>query len=163
MKRFLPLIMLMFAGGSAVHANGLHHRLTSSVQLTTNAAASQAIRIGNTYSVSGSGVNTAVGDNAGQIGSLAAHSSGTAANPVVTATQATSGSAFSFSQNYTAGDAIGSAVTVGSNPVFGNVTTTGVGTGTGTGTIGSNHAVTAVGGGSGTTTIGQFVSEITLN
>tara|TARA_B100001175_G_scaffold157831_1_gene133699 strand:+ start:359 stop:850 length:492 start_codon:yes stop_codon:yes gene_type:complete len=163
MKKILPILMLMFASSSGAYANGLHHRLTSSVQLTTNAAASQAIRIGNSYSVSGSGVNTAVGDNSGQIGSLAAHSSGTAANPVVTATQATNGSAFSFAQSYTAGDAVGSAITIGSNPVFGDITTTGVGTGTGTGTITSAHAITAVGGGSGTSTIGQFVSELTLN
>ena len=162
MKRFLPLIMLLMTG-SAVHANGLHHRLSSSVQLTTNAASSQAIRVGNSYAISGTGVDTKVGDDAGYIGTLAAHSSGTAANPVVIAEQSTDGAAFSFSQSYTAGDAVGSAINVGSNPVFGNLTTVAVGSGTGTGTVTSQHVVTAVGGGTGTITTGQFVSEITLN
>ena len=137
--------------------------MSSSVQLTTNAASSQAIRIGNSYAVSGTGVDTSVGDDAGYIGSLGAHSSGVSANPVVTAEQKVDGAAFSFSQNYTAGDAVGSAVTVGSNAAFGNLTTVAVGSGTGTGTVTSQHVVTAVGGGTGTTTTGQFVSEITLN
>jgi len=162
MKRFLPLLMLLMTG-SAVHANGLHHRLSSSVQLTTNAASSQAIRVGNSYAISGTGVDTSVGDDAGYIGTLAAHSSGTAANPVVIAEQSTDGAAFSFSQSYTAGDAVGSAITVGNNAVFGDLTTVSVGSGTGTGTVTSQHVVTAVGGGTGTVTTGQFVSEITLN
>tara|TARA_B100000029_G_scaffold42869_1_gene39775 strand:+ start:388 stop:876 length:489 start_codon:yes stop_codon:yes gene_type:complete len=162
MKRILPFMMLFFAG-SAVHANGLHHRLSSSVQLTTNAASSQAIRVGNSYAISGTGVDTSVGDDAGYIGSLGAHSSGVSANPVVVAEQSTDGAAFSFSQSYTAGDAVGSAINVGSNAAFGNLTTVAVGSGTGTGTVTSQHVVTAVGGGTGTVTTGQFVSEITLN
>ena len=149
--------------GSAVQANGLHHRLSSSVQLTTNAASSQAIRVGNSYAISGTGVDTKIGEDTDYIGTLAAHSSGTAANPVVIAEQKTAGAAFSFSQSYTAGDAVGSAISVGSNPVFGNLTTVAVGSGTGTGTVTSQHVVTAVGGGTGTVTTGQFVSEITLN
>ena len=162
MKRFLPLLMLLMTG-SAVHANGLHHRLSSSVQLTTNAASSQAIRVGNSYAISGTGVDTKIGEDTDYIGSLATHSSGTAANPVVIAEQSTDGAAFSFSQSYTAGDAVGSAINVGSNPVFGNLTSVAVGSGTGTGTVTSQHVVTAVGGGTGTITTGQFVSEITLN
>ena len=162
MKRILPFMMLFFAG-SAVHANGLHHRLSSSVQLTTNAATSQAIRVGNSYSVSGTGVDTSVGDDAGYIGSLGAHSSGVSANPVVVAEQKVDGAAFSFSQSYTAGDAVGSNTVVGTNSPFGNLTTVAVGSGTGTGTVTSQHVVTAVGGGTGTVTTGQFVSEITLN
>ena len=92
--------------GSAVHANGLHHRMTSSVQLVTNAAANQAVRIGNSYSVSGSGVDTKIGDDTDYIGALAAPSSGVSAPGVVIAEQKTAGAAFSFAQSYTAGDAV---------------------------------------------------------
>ena len=154
---------MLLMTGSAVHANGLHHRMTSSVQLVTNAAANQAVRIGNSYSVSGSGVDTKIGDDTDYIGALAAPSSGVSAPGVVIAEQKTAGAAFSFAQSYTAGDAVGSAVAVGTTPNFGDITTTGVGSGTGTGTILSSHAITAVGGGTGTSVIGQFVSELTLN
>ncbi len=68
MKKYLPLILL--AGfGSPVFAD-ITHKIQSSVQLTTNAAATQVSRIGSTYSASGSGVTMAVGDNAGQVGGL---------------------------------------------------------------------------------------------
>ena len=59
MKKYLPLILL--AGfGSPVFAN-ITHKMQSSIQLQTNAAATQVSRIGSTYSVSGSGVSTDVG------------------------------------------------------------------------------------------------------
>ena len=59
MKKYLPLILL--AGfGSPVFAD-ITHKMQSSIQLQTNAAATQVSRIGSTYSVSGSGVSTDVG------------------------------------------------------------------------------------------------------
>ena len=74
MKKYLPLILL--AGfGSPVFAN-ITHKMQSSIQLQTNAAATQVSRIGSTYSVSGSGVSTDVGGggsadlNVGGLGTL---------------------------------------------------------------------------------------------
>ena len=59
MKKFLPLVML--AGFSSPAFADITHRMSSSVQLQTNAAATQVSRIGSTYTVSGSGVSTDVG------------------------------------------------------------------------------------------------------
>ena len=59
MKKFLPLILLAGVGSPAFA--DVTHRMQSSIQLQTNAAATQVSRIGSTYSVSGSGVSTDVG------------------------------------------------------------------------------------------------------
>ena len=54
MKKFITLVMV--AGfGSPAFAD-ITHKMTSSFQLQTNAAATQVSRIGSTYSASGSGV-----------------------------------------------------------------------------------------------------------
>ena len=137
-------------------------KFSSSVQLSVGGASTQAERIGSSFSISGSNIDTTDGTTAGTV-SAGTITSGVYSPGTIAATQDTAGAAFSFAQSYTAGDAVGSAITIGSNPVLGKLTTTGVGTGTGTGTITSAHAITAVGGGSGTSPIGQFVSEITIN
>ena len=59
MKKFIPLIMV--AGFSSPAFADITHKMTSSFQLTTNAAATQVERIGSTYTVSGSGVTMDVG------------------------------------------------------------------------------------------------------
>ena len=71
MKRFLPIIMLLMAAPMSARAD-LIHRLTTSTQLSVDGAATQASRIGSTYSVSGNnitagtmgGLTKASGDNA---------------------------------------------------------------------------------------------------
>ena len=74
MKKFLPLILL--AGSVSPAFADITHRMSSSLQLQTNAAATQVSRIGSTYSVSGSGVSTDVGGggsadlNVGGLGTL---------------------------------------------------------------------------------------------
>ena len=74
MKKLLPLVMV--AGFSSPAFADITHRMSSSLQLTTNAAATQVERIGSTYSVSGSGVSTDVGGgnsadlNVGGLGTL---------------------------------------------------------------------------------------------
>ena len=45
----------MFAGFSSPAFADITHKLSSSVQLTVNAAATQVERVGNTYAVSGNG------------------------------------------------------------------------------------------------------------
>ena len=165
MKKYLPLILL--AGfGSPVFAD-ITHKMQSSVQLTTNAAATQVSRIGSTYSVSGSGVTMDVGggnsadNNVGGIGSL---TDGVGQGSIATATQTSAGGAYSFSQSFIEGDAIvTTAPSLGAVSAYSDQISTAVGTGTGTGTVTSAHTVTAVGGGSGTTSIGQFVTELVID
>ena len=130
MKRFLPLILL--TGFSSPAFADLTHKLSSSVQLSVSAGATQVERIGTTYSVSGSGVDTTYTPTGGSavsdgVGSLTI-SSGVGAIPTLEATQKTAGSAFSFSQSFTQGDAISSnAPSTGAVSNFSNQTSTGSG------------------------------------
>jgi len=166
MKRFLPLILL--TGFSSPVFADITHKLSSSLQLSVAAGATQVERIGTTYSVSGSGVDTsytsggsAVSDG---LGSLTV-SSGVGAIPTLEATQKTAGSAFSFSQTFTQGDALAtSAPTAGTVSNFSNQTSTASGTaGDLAGTITTAGAVTVTAGGAGTVATGQFVNELTVN
>ena len=166
MKKFLP-ILLLFGFGSPAMAD-LTHKLSSSVQLSVSAGATQVERIGTTYSVSGSGVDTTYTPTGGSavtdgIGSLTI-SSGIGAVPTLEATQKTAGSAFSFSQSFTQGDAISqSAPSTGAVSNFSNQTSTGSGTaGDLAGTITTAGAVTVTAGGAGTVATGQFVNELTI-
>ena len=164
MKKFIPLIMV--AGFSSPAFADITHKMTSSFQLTTNAAATQVERIGSTYTVSGSGVTMDVGggnsaDNmVGGIGSL---TDGVGQGSIATATQTSAGGAYSFSQSFIEGDVIATtAPTVGAVSPYSSQVSTAVGNGTGTGTVTSAHTVTAVGGGTGTSATAQFVTELTI-
>ena len=162
MKKFIPLVMV--AGFGTPAFADITHKMTSSFQLTTNAAATQVERIGSTYTVSGSGVTMAVGDNSGQVGGLGTLTDGVGQGSVATATQTRAGGAFSFSQSFIEGDVIGTtAPAVGAVSPYSSQISTAVGSGTGTGTVTSAHTVKAVGGGSGTSSIGQFVTELNFN
>ena len=164
MKKFLPLILL--TGFSSPVLADITHRMSSSLQLQTNAAATQVSRIGSTYSVSGSGVSTDVGGGGSadlNVGGLGTLTDGVGQGAIATATH-TAGTAFSFSQSFIEGDAIStSAPSLGAVSAYSDQTSTGVGTGTGTGTVLTSGALTAVGGGSGTLTTGQFVTELVID
>jgi len=171
MKRFLPIVMLLMTGATVAPANAdLIHRLTTSTQLNVDGAATVANRVGSTYAVSGSNIKVASSDD--HFGKLITPS-GTAAATLDAGTYDinTAGSAFSFSESFTAGDAvntIGSGVDVASGvvadmPAYGNVTTQSGGVaGTLAGTLTSAGVVTLTAGGAGTSATGQFVSEITV-
>ena len=164
MKKLIPLVMV--AGFGTPAFADITHKMTSSFQLTTNAAATQVERIGSTYTVSGSGVTMDVGggnsaDN--MVGGLGTLSSGVGQGSIATATQTSAGGAYSFSQTFVEGDVIATtAPTVGAVSPYSNQVSTAVGSGTGTGTVTSAHTVTAVGGGSGTSATAQFVTELTI-
>ena len=162
MTKFLPIVMLLMTASSA-NAGALTHRLSSSVQLTVDAAATNVTRLGSTFSVSGSGVDTTDGTTANTI-SVGTITSGVYTPGTIAATQDNPGSAFSFSQSYTQGDAIPtSAVTVGAVANFGNITSTTAGTaGTLAGTLSTAGALTVTAGGAGTNATGQFVSELSI-
>jgi len=155
------LVAMLFLAAAPAHAD-LTHKLSSSVQLNVNSAATQATRIGNTYSISGNNVNTTDGTTAGTI-STGAITSGIYSPGAISATQKTAGEAFSFSASFTQGDVIQtSAPTVGQVSAFGSqISNAGGTTGDLAGTITSNGQMTITAGGSGTSATGQFVSEIT--
>ena len=164
MKRaLLALGMLLMA--APAHAD-LTHKISSSVQLTVNAAATNVQRIGNSYSVSGSGVTLDVGGGASadlNVGGLGTLTSGVASGSIPTAVQTTDGASFTFSNSFTAGDTIQTtAPAVGAVDAYSNQTSTAAGTGTPAGTISSAGVVTLTAAGSGTSATGQFVTEITI-
>ena len=144
----------------------LTHRLSSSVQLDVGGASSRAVRLGNSYSISGSGVDTSVtaGGNttADALGGLGAATNGVNAVTIPDATQKTAGNAFTYSTSFTQGDLVPtSAPTVGEVPAFGDVTSTAAGTNTGlAGTITSAGAITISPGAGNTSAIGQVISEL---
>ena len=144
-------------------AGGLVTKHASSVQLTVDAARSTATRLGSSFSISGSNIDTTDGSTAGTV-SAGTITSGIYAPGTISATQNTAGSAFSFSQSYTQGDAVPTvAPTVGAVPNFSNVTSYTAGTaGSLAGTVTSAGVLTVTAGGAGTSAVGQFVSEITV-
>ena len=164
MKRTLLVLGITLLAAPA--QADLTHRLSSSVQLDVGGASSRAVRVGNTYSISGSGVDTSVTSGgtttSDAIGGLGAVTDGVNAVTIPDATQATGGNAFSFANSYTQGDAVPtSAPTVGEVPAFGDVTSTAAGTSTGlAGTITTNGAITLTPGAGNTSAIGQVISEL---
>ena len=167
MKRILPFIMLAMAATPLAARADITSRMTSSVQLQVNAAATNVERVGTSYSVSGNNVTTQYTPDGGSatnsVGSLTI-ASGVGSIPTLSAVQATAGESWSFSQSFTQGDAIvSSAPSVGAVSPLSSQTSTAAGTaGTLAGTIDSSSTITLTGGGAGTSATGQFVSEITI-
>ena len=165
MKKLIPFIM--FAGFGVV-ANpvkaDLTSRFTSSVQLQVNAAATQMQRVGNSYSISGTNVDTTDGTTANTV-SAGAIASGVYGPGTITATQDDPGEAFSFSTAFTQGDAlVTSAPSVGAVSALSNQLSTASGTaGNLAGTVNSQGALTVTAGGAGTVATGQFVSELQID
>ena len=163
MWKIIPFLLLFAAPVKA----DITHKLTSSVQLQVNAAATNVERVGTSYSVSGNNVTTQYtpegGSATNSIGSLTV-TSGVGSIPTLSAVQATAGESFSFTQSFTQGDAIvSSAPTVGAVSPLSSQTSTSAGTaGSLAGTIDSSSTITLTGGGAGTSATGQFVSEISI-
>ena len=163
MKKALVAFGMLLMTAGAANAGGLVHKMSSSVQLTVDAARTTATRIGSQYSVSGSNVNTTDGTTNGTI-SAGTITSGVMSPGNISATQATAGEAFSYSQSYLQGDAVStSAPTVGTVGNFSSQTsyTAGV-AGDLAGTVLTTGALTVTAGGAGSSATGQFVSEITV-
>ena len=162
MKRLLPLIMLLMTA-TAANAGGIVSKHASSVQLTVDSARTQATRIGSSFSITGSNIDTTDGSTAGAV-SAGTITSGIYAPGTITATQDTAGSAFSFSQSYTQGDVVPTAApTVGQVPNFSSTLSYTAGAaGDLAGTVTSAGVISITAGGAGTSGTGQFVSEITI-
>ena len=162
MKKFLPLLLLLGMGTSA-YAGGIVSSHTSSVQLTVDAARTDASRIGSSFSIAGSNIDTTDGTTAGTV-SAGTITSGIYAPGTIAATQDTAGTAFSFSQSYTQADAVPtSAPTVGAVGNLSDQTSFAAGSaGSLAGTVTSAGVITVTAGGAGSSAVGQFVSEITV-
>tara|TARA_R100001460_G_scaffold23321_2_gene47044 strand:- start:634 stop:1128 length:495 start_codon:yes stop_codon:yes gene_type:complete len=162
MKRLLPLVMLLMTA-TAANAGGIVSKHASSVQLTVDAARTQAVRLGSSFSISGSNVDTTDGTTAHTV-SAGTITSGVYSPGTIAATQDTAGSAFSFTQSYTQADAVPTAApTVGQVPNFSNTLSYTAGAaGDLAGTVTSAGVLTITAGGAGTSGTGQFVSEITI-
>ena len=164
------MMLLMAATPMAARAD-LVHRLTTSTQLAVDGAYVSGTRLGSTYTVSGSNIKVDT-SNSGHFGALTAGSATAAPTlDVGTYDVNTAGSAFSFSESWTQGDAIsaigaGVDVTAGvvaDMPAYGtNFTSSGGVAGTLAGTITSAGVMTLTAGGAGTNATGQFVSEVTV-
>ena len=170
MKKFLAIVMLLMTAPLTAKAD-LVHKLSTSTQLSVDAAATQSTRIGSTYSSSGNNISVVTDAD---FGGLTAPGSVTASATMIQTNYelTTPGSAYSFSESFTYGDAvnpIGSGVDVAAGvvadmPAFGEVTTTSGGVaGDLAGTITSAGVMTITAGGAGTDAVGQFVSELTIN
>ena len=162
MKKAIAAFGMLLMTSPAM-AGGLVTKHSSSVQLNVDAARSTATRIGSSFSISGSNIDTTDGSTAGTV-SAGTITSGVYSPGTIAATQDTAGAAFSFSQSYTQADALPtSAATVGAIPNFGSVTSYTAGTaGDLAGTVTSAGVLTVTAGGAGTSAVGQFVSEITV-
>ena len=164
MRKFFPLLILIFAPAAKAD---ITHKLSSSIQLQVNAAATQVSRIGNSYSVSGNNVTTQYtpegGSATNSIGSLTI-SSGVGSIPTLSAVQATAGESWSFTQSFTQADAIAtSAPSTGAVSAYSDQTSTAAGVaGSLAGTIDSSSTIALTAGGAGTVATGQFVSEISI-
>ena len=183
MKKILLITSLLFLGATGARAD-IVHRISASTQLTVDSAASQATRLGSSYSVQGTNIT------AGTMGGLTAATATAASghtDGVYTVT--TAGDAFSLTESFLGGDAVdadGTTVTtdiltydsdgaitntsatnnygtIEALPAFGSVTTTAGGmAATLAGTIATDGAITLTAGGAGTTATGQVVSEVTV-
>ena len=165
MKRLIPFIFLL---SSPVYAD-LSHSITTSTQLSVNGAYTDASRIGSTYAVSGSNIKVATDAH---FGKLTAGTATTAATLDVGSYDVnTVGSAFSFSETWTQGDAtapIGTGVDVTSGvvadmPAYGETLTMSGGVaGSLAGTITSAGVLTLTAGGANTSAIGSVVTNVTI-
>ena len=161
----LFLLLLLAAPASA----DMTHNITTSTQLSVNGSYTDANRIGSTYAVSGSNIKVATDQH---FGKLTAGTATTAATLDVGAYDVNpAGSAFSFSESWTQGDAvnaIGSGVDVTSGvvadmPAYGEVLTMSGGVaGSLAGTINSAGVVTLVAGGANTSAVGSVVTSLTV-
>ncbi len=169
MKRwhlFLPFLIL----AAPVRAD-LTHSITNSIQLSVNGAATTASRLGSTYAVSGNNIKVGTG-NSDVFGGLTIGSATAAATMKAgTYDVNTVGSAFSFSESYTQGDAIpaiGSGVDVTTGvvadmPAFGTTTTQSGGVaGNLAGTLNSAGVLTLTAGGASTNAIGQVITSLDI-
>ena len=162
MKRTLLVLGVTLAAAMPAKAD-LTHKIMSSVSLQVGGAVTTAERLGSSFSISGTNIDTTDGTTANTV-SAGTITSGIYAPGTIAATQDSPGDAFSFSQTYRQGDAVPtSAVSTGAVPNFGSIISTASGTaGDLAATIASDGGMTITAGGANTLAIGQLTTEITI-
>jgi len=162
MNRTLLVLGITLAAAMPAKAD-MTHKIMSSVSLQVGGAVTTAERLGSSFSISGTNIDTTDGTTANTV-SAGTITSGIYAPGTIAATQDTPGDAFSFSQTYRQGDAIPtSAVTTGDTANFGSIISTAGGTaGSLAATIASDGGMTITAGGANTLAIGQLSTEITI-
>ena len=158
----------MLLSAAPAVAGPITSTITDSVSLTTQGAAVQTNRMGSSYAVSGTNIKVDTTDS-GHLGGLAAPS-GTAAATLDAGSYDinTVGQAFTFSESFTAGDAVVTSSTVSDGEIaapvtYGSVTTQSAGNATGmSGTLSATSIPTVTAGGVGTTAVGQRTIELSV-
>jgi hypothetical protein len=151
MKRLLLISSLFFA--IPANAAEITSKITDSVQLKVDGAAVQSTRIGASYSVSGTNIQST---SFGGVGGAGTYDINTA------------GQAFSFSESLNAADTPVTSQTVttgviGSPNLYGDsVTQTGGDKGSLAGTLSTTGVPTVTAGGAGTTATGQRTIELSV-
>ena len=155
--------MILMAAPLTARAD-ITSRMTSSVQLTVNAAATQMERIGSSFSITGNNVDTTDGTTANTV-SAGTISSGVYAPGTIAAVQDDPGESFSFTQAFIQGDAIDTTgPDIGDVSAYGDQLSTAAGSaGSLAGTVTSQGSLTVTAGGAGTIATGQFVSELQID
>ena len=167
MKKLIPFIFALTAATPS-YAD-LSHSISASVKLTVGGASTSSSRLGSSYSVSGSGVDTThgTGDAAvtNGIGALAI-SSGVGTPPNVTATQDVPANNFSFSQSFNQADALqNSAVTTGDAANYSDdvVSIAGGTVANLAGTVTNSQKLTITAGGANTEALGQMTTTLIVD
>jgi len=146
MKRLLLAFSLFFI--TPVSAAEITSRITDSVQLKVDAAASQALRVGGQYSVSGTNIQSSTFGGVGGAGTYSVN---------------TAGQAFTFSESLIEADTTPASVSTGAIAPYGNITSTAAGSaGSLAGTLSGTGVPTVTAGGAGTTATGQRSIELSV-
>ena len=155
--------MLLMTSPLAARAD-ITSRMTSSVQLQVNAAATQMQRIGSSFSITGNNIDTTDGTTANTV-SAGTIASGVYSPGTIAAVQDDPGESFSFTQSFIQGDAIDTTgPDIGDVSAYGDQLSTAAGTaGSLAGTVTSQGVLTVTAGGAGTVATGQFVTELSIN
>jgi len=146
MKRLLLISSLFFI--TPVSAAEITSRITDSVQLKVDAAASQAIRVGGQYAVSGTNIQSSTFGGVAGAGTYSVN---------------TAGQAFTFSESLITADTTPNSVSTGAIAPYGNITSTAAGAaGSLAGTLSNTSVPTVTAGGAGTSATGQRTIELSV-
>ena len=146
MKRLLFVFSLFFAIPAS--AAEITSKITDSVQLKVDAAASQALRVGAQYSVSGSNISSSAFGGVGGAGTYSIN---------------TAGQAFSFSESLIEADTAPASVSTGAIAPYGNITSTAAGSaGSLAGTLSNTSVPTVTAGGPGSSATAQRSIELSV-
>ena len=146
MKKLLLVFSLFFI--TPVSAAEITSKITDSIQLKVDAAASQSIRVGAQYSASGTNIQSSAFGGVGGAGTYDIN---------------TAGQAFTFSESLIEADTTPASVTTGAIAPYGNITSTAAGTaGSLAGTLSGTGVPTVTAGDAGTTATGQRSIELSV-